>query len=324
MAVDISLRLELLVTDIISKLVFGESFELLQAKNSQPGQFGAFWVLKNYTFLREMMHWPVIVKHAVIKFMSTKPATYKHVMWMTHVAAEKRFQQSGDGSDYVSCMWKGSPKFSMSEGEIRTAATAFIIAGSETTATAIAATIFLLCKNPAVYSNLTRSIRSDFALESDMTLARLAQHKLLNSVLQESLRLYPPAPDNLLRRTKDHGSVVMGKVLPPNTRVTMNVWAANISPLNFHRPTEMLPERWATSRPEEFEGDDREVFNPFGVGPKDCLGKGLAWMELRIVVAYLVWHCQFELTPESEDWMDGQKVFMSWEKPPLRVVVRPR
>lgn len=45
---------------------------------------------------------------------------------------------------------------------------------------------------------------------------------------------------------------------------------------------------------------------------------------MRIVVAYLVWHFQFELTPESEAWMDGQKVFMFWEKPPLRVKVMKR
>ncbi|PNH28895.1 hypothetical protein VD0002_g8685 [Verticillium dahliae] len=245
-------------------------------------------------------------------------------MWMTRKATQKRFQQEGDEYDYISCMQRGSPKLRMSEDEIRVSTTAFVIAGSETTATAIAATMYLLCKNPRVYSALTHSIRSDFPLESDMTMPRLVQHEQLNNVLQEALRLYPPVPDNLFRRTADNASLVMGKVLPPDTSVTMNVWAANTSALNFHRPDEMLPDRWSSSRPKEFEGDDRGVFNPFGVGPKDCLGKGLAWMEMRIVVAYLVWHFQFELTPESEAWMDGQKVFMFWEKPPLRVKVMKR
>ena len=116
-------------------------------------------------------------------------------------------------------------------------------------------------------------IRTDFPVESDLTLLKLQQHEYLNAVLQECLRLYPPAPDNLFRKTSCAGGIVAGEMVPPNTSITINLWAANQSPLNFHRPIEFIPDRWMNGAPSEFEGDDKKAFKPFSVGPRDCLGK---------------------------------------------------
>jgi len=53
----------------------------------------------------------------------------------------------------------------------------------------------------------------------------------------------------------------------------MNLLAAHRSSENFHRPAEFLPERWlGENAPAEFHMDDRAVFHPFSVGPRDCLG----------------------------------------------------
>ncbi|KND86513.1 Averantin hydroxylase [Tolypocladium ophioglossoides CBS 100239] len=112
-------------------------------------------------------------------------------------------------------------------------------------------------------------IRSDVASNSDLTLRNLKGHEYLNAVLQEALRLYPPAPDSLFRRKP---AVVAGELIPSNTSLTMNLWAANRSSRNFHRPEEFLPERWLKDC-AEFSSDDRAVAKPFSFGPRDCIGQ---------------------------------------------------
>lgn len=116
-------------------------------------------------------------------------------------------------------------------------------------------------------------IRKDFSSIENLSSAQLQQYEYLNAVLKEALRLYPPAPDSLFRTTANEPAMVAGQMVPPHTSLTMNLWAAHRSPDNFHRPTEFLPERWMEAAPAEFHKDDRAVFHPFSIGPRDCLGK---------------------------------------------------
>lgn len=120
---------------------------------------------------------------------------------------------------------------------------------------------------------LTSGIRASFPKETDLNLVNLQRHEYLTAVLQEGLRLYPPAPDSLFRRTPSSGSVVAGEVIPPYTSVTINLWAANRSHLNFYRPNEFIPERWVKQSSPEFDADDKKVLKPFSIGPRDCLGQ---------------------------------------------------
>lgn len=133
--------------------------------------------------------------------------------------------------------------------------------------------MYLLLRHPDVLHKLTDAIRHDFPEKSDLTNVRLQHHEYLTAVVKEGLRLYPPATDFLFRVTGDESAVVAGRVVPPHTSLTMNLWAAHRGPDNFHRPMEFIPERWLKDAPAEFDGDDRAVFKPFSYGPRDCIGK---------------------------------------------------
>lgn len=137
----------------------------------------------------------------------------------------------------------------------------------------ISGTVYLLLNNPHVLSKLTCIIRSDFPTQADLVHVNPQQHEYLNAVLKEGLRLYPPALDYLFRATTDESAIVAGRMVPPRTSLTMNLWAAHRDPANFHRPLDFIPERWLKDAPAEFDGDDRTVFKPFSLGPRDCLGK---------------------------------------------------
>lgn len=139
-------------------------------------------------------------------------------------------------------------------------------------ATLLSGAIYLLISNRHALENLTSAIRADFQSKGDFTYAKLEQHEYLNAVLQESLRLYPPAPDMLFRSTMGENALVAGKIVPPHTSVTVNLWAANRSKGNFHRPAEFIPERWLKQPPAEFQEDNRSVLNPFSIGSRNCIG----------------------------------------------------
>jgi cytochrome P450 len=132
---------------------------------------------------------------------------------------------------------------------------------------------YLLLKNPNALRKVTSVIRRDFPESTRMSFLELQKHEYINAVISEALRLYPPAADSLFRVVPAEGGIVASQFVPPGTSVTVNLFAAFRSPLNFHRPDEFIPERWLKECPPEFRLDKRSVFQPFSVGTRNCLGK---------------------------------------------------
>ncbi|KAI0406620.1 isotrichodermin C-15 hydroxylase [Xylaria palmicola] len=326
--VDITKWVDILAADAIGDLCFGESFGGLDSGQQHPWLRSLFTTTKAFTFAREILRLPAPIIRFALACIPMKMRRHQNAaLPFGERAAQRRMGRQTDRPDFMSYMLRNIDDGSegMSQAEIDMAATTFIFAGSETTATMITGTIYLLLSNPAVLDELTKRVRVDFPHESDLVNIKLQQHEYLDCVLKEGLRLYPPTPDKLFRTTKDRSVVVAGRVVPPHTSLTINVWAAHRDPANFHRPLEFVPERWAKETPREFLEDDRNVFKPFSVGPRDCIGKNLAWAQMRLIIAHLVWHFDFlAIEPDSLQWIERQKIFTLWAKLPLNVRIVPR
>jgi len=102
----------------------------------------------------------------------------------------------------------------MSLQEIVTTFNILIIAGSETTASALAGTTGYLLKNLMCLAILVREIRRSFEEESDINLSSVAKLPYLPAVIEEGLRMAPPVPSGLSRVTPPGGGTVCGKWLP--------------------------------------------------------------------------------------------------------------
>jgi aspirochlorine biosynthesis cytochrome P450 monooxygenase len=74
----------------------------------------------------------------------------------------------------------------------------------------------------------------------------------------------------------------------------------------------------------EYAADKLSAVQAFSFGPRNCLGKNLAYSEMRLIAARFLWEFDVELLPESRDWIARQKVFNLWDKIPLMVKVHPR
>ena len=95
----------------------------------------------------------------------------------------------------------------------------------------------------------------------------------LNAVIEETLRIYPPAALSLTRIVPPGGAIICSKKIPAGTGVGVTSWAATHSPKNFTAPEEFAPDRWLDD--PRFAGDDRQASQPFSMGARNCVGKKL-------------------------------------------------
>lgn len=135
---------------------------------------------------------------------------------MTISKVQQRLAQKTDRADFLSYILRhnsSDPK-GLSEGELIANSNLLILAGSETTATALSGVTYLLLRNPTVLEKLTNEVRNLYKSEADMTLQALANNEYLNAVLKEGMRMYPPVALGLPRVVIDEQVVIAGHVVP--------------------------------------------------------------------------------------------------------------
>ncbi|KAF2809419.1 cytochrome P450 [Mytilinidion resinicola] len=165
-----------------------------------------------------------------------------------------------------------------------------IIAGSDTTSTALAGTFFYLTRNPHVLARLTEEIRGSFAdVEDIVNGPALNSCAYLRACLDETLRMTPPVPGALPREVLPGGLELDGHHLPAGVVVGVPAYAIHHNEAYYPDSFRYLPERWlADPQQNPYVGrleEAREAFCPFSVGPRGCIGRGLAYVELSVTVA---------------------------------------
>ncbi|EED15853.1 benzoate 4-monooxygenase cytochrome P450, putative [Talaromyces stipitatus ATCC 10500] len=202
------------------------------------------------------------------------------------------------------------------------------IAGSESSATLLCGFIFYTLTHPTVRQKLITEVRDAFQSEDQIVMANVHHLTYLNAVLQECLRIYPPVAVTLPRVVPDGGEMIDGGYVAAGTTVGVNHFACYHDQRNFHRPNQFLPERWIPSAEDKtspFSHDQRNCLQPFSLGPRNCLGKNLAWAEIRLITTHLLY--LFDREPErsvGNRWTERQNVFGFWDKPPLLVHLTPK
>lgn len=102
----------------------------------------------------------------------------------------------------------------ISDIQIAAHASDFVIAGSETTATALAGATYYLLRNPEILKKLQEEVRTTFAHYEDITAASTVSLQYLTAVALETMRIYPPLPFALPRVVPEGGDTVDGHFIP--------------------------------------------------------------------------------------------------------------
>ncbi|KAH0558333.1 hypothetical protein GP486_005004 [Trichoglossum hirsutum] len=175
-----------------------------------------------------------------------------------------------------------------------------IIQGSDTTSTALAATIFYLVHNPTTLQTLTTTIRTAFSSLSSIcsTNPDLINCAFLRACIDEAMRLSPSVGGALPREVLPGGLTVDGHHFPPGTVLAVPHYAIHHNPFYYPDPFAYKPERWLTDD-KEAVGRAQSAFCPFSVGPRGCIGKGMAYMELSLALSRLMWLFDMRLKPGS-------------------------
>lgn len=218
--------------------------------------------------------------------------------------------------------------------------TLLITAGSETISSLLLTLTYALCTHRHIHTRLAALVRTTFPDPSAITLQSLEPLVYLDACIKEALRLFPPVSANLPRQVPSTGAHIGPYFVPPGSIVSVAPWASVRSARNFHRPNEFRPERWLRGHPGEgwdsaFEHDEMGASMPFGAGPKQCIGQTLAYYEIRLVVAHLLWAFEFELEgegalgEENRMWGCGPgskhlRVYQTLDRPALWVKFRER
>ena len=127
----------------------------------------------------------------------------------------------GRGDILSSIIHHNSAERPLDDTEIMANASLFILAGTETVATLLSATTFLLTQNAKATNTLTHEIRSTFKDEKSITVQGLADLPYLNACIEEALRLVPPVPEGLPRVTPPEGEHIGGHWVPGGVSLTL-------------------------------------------------------------------------------------------------------
>jgi cytochrome P450 len=146
-----------------------------------------------------------------------------------------------------------------------------MVAGTETTATALSGALFYLAQNSQVLKKVTAEVRTKFPTFEDLHLEPLAQCKYLEAVLKEALRLYPPVPIGLPRSVPGGGAVIGGHFVPEGTRIQIPQLTSYRIKSRWVNGESFVPERWLGD--ERYARDEKGAWEPFSIGPRGCLGK---------------------------------------------------
>ncbi len=163
----------------------------------------------------------------------------------------------------------------------------FYLAGHDTTAKALTWTLYLLAGSPqwaAALEDEIGRVTGGAAVGS----GHFEKLILVQQVLRESMRLYPPVPLMSRQAVADVG--IEGRMIRAGTSILMPIYAIHRHVRRWEHPDEFDPERFSRAR----EGAiSRYQYMPFGAGPRVCIGMSFALLEATTILATLLQHARF-------------------------------
>jgi cytochrome P450 len=171
----------------------------------------------------------------------------------------------------------------MSDREVRDACIAVFFAGHETTACLLSWTWYVLSERRDVEEKLLAELEQAGGLGAGPSASLVSRLPYMQMVLNEVLRLYPPAYGFGRRALRD--TTVGDHPVAAGTTVLMSPWAIHRDPTYFQDPERFWPERWQGGLASHLP---RFAYFPFSSGPRRCVGSSYATMEATIAIATIL------------------------------------
>jgi cytochrome P450 len=206
---------------------------------------------------------------------------------------EEKKTLHGAGNDLLSLLMDAMDDdgTQMTPQQLRDETMTLFLAGHETTALLLGWTWYLLGENPAAETRLLDELRAVLGGRAPQV-SDLMKMPYLQAVLNETLRLYPPA--YIMARTSIEPFGLGGYEFGRDTTVLISQWVTQRDARFFGAPEEFRPERWVNGSAGKVSAG---AYFPFGDGPRRCIGQGFAMLEAALVVATIAQKFRFRLVP---------------------------
>jgi cytochrome P450 len=210
---------------------------------------------------------------------------------------EDRRNNPSERYDLLSMMMEATYEdtgLQMENKQLRDEVMTLFVAGHETTANALSWTLYLLARYPDELEKCKKEIETVLQ-GANPTFEMLHELKYLSMVLEESLRMYPPAW--IIGRKAIQTDEIGGYKIAPNHNVMISPYALHRDKRFWDEPNKFNPLRFL---PDEVKKRPKFAYLPFGGGPRLCIGNNFAIMEMQIVLAMLIQQLNFKLVKNKK------------------------
>ena len=258
----------------------GEVAEILEVANLNPFEPRALMTLCSWVPTPHNLKW----RHAV-----------RRLDRIVYGMIDARRQRGAGGDDILDHLIRALGEESgegMDERQMRDEVVTLMLAGHETSANALAWTLYLLDRHPDVQARLAESL-TETLNGAPANAGDLSRLPYLKQVVQESMRLYPPVWS--YARRSEQEEEFEGYRLPAGAYVAVVPYALHRHPKFWPDPERFEPDRFD---PDRGEGRHPYSYLPFAAGPRTCIGAGMAMLETQLVLAQILQSFRVRIVPD--------------------------
>ncbi|WP_411036179.1 cytochrome P450 [Shinella sp. BYT-45] len=228
---------------------------------------------------------------------------FRRIVRDTMDERRRRMERDGEAvpSDFLTLLLRAAGPDGLTIEEVEDNILTFIGAGHETTARALAWTLYCVANSPHVREAMEAEIDRVLAGGAD-PVEWLDLMPWTRAAFEEALRLYPPAPSiNRAAIADDSWTSPAGErvEIPKDVTVLVMPWTLHRHALLWQKPRAFVPERFL---PENRQAIHRFQYLPFGVGPRVCIGATFAMQEAIIALGVLMHRFRFDMTEATHPW----------------------
>lgn len=276
--IDVTEEMLRLTLDVILQTVFGGAVEIDREQMAR----GAEEYL--YQFFLDNSSW----RRLLPRFIVT-PGRKRRIRAMQELEAvvyrsieQRRRMPAGDDLLWFLLQARDEEGRPLTDRNLRDEVLTLVLAGHETTAETIGYALWLLAEHPQIQDELHRAVSAAIAADG-MTRESVMGCKLLGAVLDETMRLYPPA--YIVAREAHEDSQIGGYPVKQGTQLLAPAWVIHRDERWWNAPLEFRPERWLNGETARLPPN---AYLPFGGGPRLCIGKRFAKFEASVVLMSLI------------------------------------
>lgn len=320
---DINQAMYRLAAQVVFKAIFGSSIphgsKSGRSSDADVDELVAAWGTILTTFNRKSfapiqlpMHWPTPSHRRYHRAFALLNGTVKRII-------DERRSSGADGSDLLSLLLAAQDEetgSAMSDEQLRDEVMTMFLASHETTANTLVFALYLLSQHPETLSWLHEEWKGSLSGRTP-TFEDLPRLRLTRAVIEETLRLYPPAW--LIYRAPFKDDEIGGYPLAAGNMVMISPYVLQRDEQYWSQPNAFKPDRFLDP---ETKTNAPFTYFPFGGGPRRCIGDQFAMTEMMLVLPMLLQ--QFNLNPISPKPLKVKASVTLQVKDSLRMAVSPR